>query len=45
VTPEDSPYRHATLKGGILANIAPTLLQLLQLPKAPEMTEDSLIEA
>ncbi|MBN9391014.1 MAG: 2,3-bisphosphoglycerate-independent phosphoglycerate mutase [Chloroflexi bacterium] len=45
VTPEDSPYRHANLKGGILANIAPTLLQLMQLPKAPEMTEGSLIEA
>ncbi len=44
VTPEDSPYRHGRLKEGILANITPTLLQLLQLPKAAEMTEDSLIE-
>ena len=43
VVPEDSPYRHSELKEGILANISPTLLQLLQLEKAPEMAEDSLI--
>ncbi|HEX2915665.1 MAG TPA: 2,3-bisphosphoglycerate-independent phosphoglycerate mutase [Chloroflexia bacterium] len=44
VTPDNSPYRHATLKEGILANISPTLLQLLQLPASTEMTESSLIE-
>jgi 2,3-bisphosphoglycerate-independent phosphoglycerate mutase len=45
VVPESSPYRNARLREGILANISPTLLHLLQLPKATEMTEDSLIEA
>jgi 2,3-bisphosphoglycerate-independent phosphoglycerate mutase len=45
VVPESSPYRHASLKEGILANISPTLLQLLQLEKPAEMTEGSLIEA
>ncbi len=44
VVPDDSPYRHATLKQGILANISPTLLQLLQLPAPPDMSEDSLIQ-
>jgi 2,3-bisphosphoglycerate-independent phosphoglycerate mutase len=43
VVPENSPYRHVELKEGILANIAPTLLQLLQLPNPPEMTQESLI--
>jgi 2,3-bisphosphoglycerate-independent phosphoglycerate mutase len=29
--------------GGLLADIAPTLLQLMDLPKPPEMTGESLI--
>lgn len=45
VVPESSPYRHSRLKEGILANIAPTLLQLMELEKPAEMTESSLIEA
>ncbi|MBX3069609.1 MAG: 2,3-bisphosphoglycerate-independent phosphoglycerate mutase [Thermomicrobiales bacterium] len=45
VTPDSSPYRHATLRdNGILADIAPTLLQLLGLPKPPQMTQSSLVE-
>ncbi len=43
VAAEDSPYRQARLSGGILANVAPTLLQILQLPASPEMKEASLI--
>ncbi len=43
ITPDDSPYRQARLKEGILANVAPTLLQLLELSRSPEMTEESLI--
>ena len=30
-------------KGGKLGNIAPTLLEMMGLPKPKEMTEDSLI--
>ena len=44
ITPEDSPYRHAHLAEGILANVSPTLLQLLGLSPSAEMTERSLIE-
>ncbi len=44
VTPDDSPYRHTTLKEGILASVSPTLLQILQLPKPAEMAESSLIQ-
>ncbi|MGE3798746.1 MAG: 2,3-bisphosphoglycerate-independent phosphoglycerate mutase, partial [Thermomicrobiales bacterium] len=46
ITPESSPFRHATLRqDGVLANIAPTLLQLMRLPQPAQMTEPSLIEA
>ncbi len=44
ITPDESPYRHGKLTEGILANVAPTLLELLQLPVPAEMTERSLIE-
>ena len=38
------PYRGRRLRdGGILADIAPTLLDLLGLPKAPAMDRESLI--
>ncbi len=44
VTPDDSPYRHARLRSdGVLANIAPTLLQLMELPQPQQMSEPSLI--
>jgi 2,3-bisphosphoglycerate-independent phosphoglycerate mutase len=33
----------ATLRAGRLADLAPTLLQLMQLPQPPEMTGRSLI--
>lgn len=32
------------LKNGILANVAPTILELMQLPKSKEMNEESLLE-
>ena len=44
ITPDDSPYRHTTLANGILANVAPTILQLLELPVPTEMTEKSLLQ-
>jgi 2,3-bisphosphoglycerate-independent phosphoglycerate mutase len=44
VAPESSPYRYVTLReGGILADVAPTLLHLLGLDKPPEMSQESLI--
>ncbi len=43
ITPEDSPYRHAPMKEGILANVSPTLLKLLQLPAPASMIETSLV--
>lgn len=43
-TPPGDPLRHATLRrGGRLADVAPTLLELLGLPPAPAMTGTSLI--
>lgn len=45
VAPDSSPYRHRQLSEGILANVGPTILQLLQLPPSSEMTEKSLIAA
>ncbi|MBM7853640.1 2,3-bisphosphoglycerate-independent phosphoglycerate mutase [Desulfohalotomaculum tongense] len=36
--------RHAKLRRGSLQDIAPTILELLQIPKPPEMTGRSLIE-
>ena len=42
--PAGDPLREAHLRsGGRLADIAPTLLQLLGLPLAPAMTGTSLI--
>ncbi len=41
----DPRNRNATLReGGILADIAPTLLQIIDIDKPPEMTGQSLIE-
>ena len=45
VAPDDSPYRHTRLRaGGRLADVAPTVLQILGLPQPEEMTGQSLIE-
>jgi 2,3-bisphosphoglycerate-independent phosphoglycerate mutase len=47
VAPEGSPYRRARLRPplGRLCDVTLTLLQLMDLPPAPEMTCRSLIEA
>lgn len=37
-------YRGATLKDGRLADVAPTLLEILNIPKPPEMTGISLLK-
>jgi 2,3-bisphosphoglycerate-independent phosphoglycerate mutase len=43
--PEDSEFRHAKLmSGGKLADIAPTVLQILGLPQPAAMTGHSLLE-
>jgi 2,3-bisphosphoglycerate-independent phosphoglycerate mutase len=39
----DDTRRNVKLKEGVLANAAPTLLEVIGLPKPPQMTEDSLI--
>ncbi|MCL5959028.1 MAG: 2,3-bisphosphoglycerate-independent phosphoglycerate mutase [Chloroflexi bacterium] len=45
VAPDDSPLRRVRLReSGILADVAPTILQIMRIPKAPEMTGKSLIE-
>ena len=38
-------YRSATLRDGILADVAPTLCELLGIPHGPEMTGTSLLRA
>ena len=44
VTPEDSPSRHTALRpNGRLADVAPTLLELLGLPQPADMTGKSLL--
>ncbi len=44
VAPDGSPYQHVTLRtGGRLSDIAPTVLDLLNLTPAPQMTGTSLI--
>jgi 2,3-bisphosphoglycerate-independent phosphoglycerate mutase len=44
ISPEGDPLRSVTLRrGGRLADVAPTLLQLMGLPLAPAMTGTSLI--
>ena len=44
VAPEDSPFRRITLRtGGRLGDVAPTILELLGLPKPEVMTGQSLI--
>jgi 2,3-bisphosphoglycerate-independent phosphoglycerate mutase len=46
VAPDNSPLRHATLRpDGRLADVAPTILELMGLPKPDEMTGKSLIQA
>ena len=40
----DDARKGARLRPGILADIAPTILEILGLPKPPEMTGKSLIE-
>jgi len=45
LTPDDSPLRHVTLRsGGKLADVAPTIIDVLGLEKAPTMTGESLIQ-
>lgn len=45
ITPEDSLLRRVRLReGGRLADVAPTILDILGLPLAPEMTGKTLIE-
>ena len=39
----DDTRLHVRLKEGVLANAAPTLLEVIGLPKPPQMTADSLI--
>lgn len=39
----DPKNKHATARNGILADVAPSLLKLLEIPKPPEMTGNSLI--
>lgn len=41
-TPEDFEVYRSEIKG-ILADVAPTILELLELPKPPEMTGESLL--
>ncbi|MFZ9857830.1 MAG: 2,3-bisphosphoglycerate-independent phosphoglycerate mutase [Roseiflexaceae bacterium] len=44
VAPDGSPYQHVSLRtGGRLSDIAPTVLDLLKLTPAPQMTGTSLI--
>ncbi len=44
VSPDDSPIRHAQLRdGGRLADVAPTVLELMGIPKPEVMTGRSLI--
>ncbi len=44
LSPDDSPLRHVALRtGGKLADVAPTVLDVLGLQKAPTMTGESLI--
>lgn len=45
IAPDDSPLRHAKLRsGGRLADVAPTVLQLIGISQPKEMTGQSLIE-
>jgi len=45
LSPDESPLRHVTLRaGGKLADVAPTMLDVLGLEKAPTMTGESLIQ-
>jgi 2,3-bisphosphoglycerate-independent phosphoglycerate mutase len=45
IAPQDSPYQQVTLrKDGRLSDIAPTIIDILGLAKAPQMTGISLIE-
>ena len=44
IAPDGSPYQHVTLRiGGRLSDVAPTVLDLLKLAPAPQMTGSSLI--
>lgn len=46
VSPENSPYRQATLRdGGRLADVAPTILDLLRIAQPSEMTGVSLLKS
>jgi 2,3-bisphosphoglycerate-independent phosphoglycerate mutase len=46
VAPDDSPWRYPALRsGGRLADVAPTILQLMHIPRPAAMTGESLVEA
>jgi 2,3-bisphosphoglycerate-independent phosphoglycerate mutase len=43
--PDDSPFRHRTLRsGGTLADVAPTVIEILGLQQPEDMTGRSLFE-
>jgi 2,3-bisphosphoglycerate-independent phosphoglycerate mutase len=44
VSPEDGKYRNAKLRPGVLGDIAPTILQIMEIEKPVKMTGRSLIE-
>ena len=44
VAPDDTPWHNAELKeGGRLCDITPTILDIMNIPKAPDMTCQSLL--
>ena len=44
VSPEESKFRHASLRPGVLGDIAPTILQIMDMDKPEKMTGSSLIK-
>lgn len=46
VTSDNHPLRHATLRAdGVLSAVAPTILEMLEIPAPADMTQASLIQA
>jgi 2,3-bisphosphoglycerate-independent phosphoglycerate mutase len=43
VSPENSPHRHASVRDGSLADIAPTILDLMGIAQPDAMTGKSLV--
>ena len=44
VSPEDGKFRYAELRPGVLGDIAPTILQIMDMDKPEKMTGSSLIK-